>query len=364
VAPAPRPATPRRGRHVNNNRLSQLREVTRDTADHLRHLDVSGRLTEHIDAKMLEMARQIGGTSTGDFFESVSEEYLRAEPRPDAVDHHAAYLHANPISTADQRAILGIVDVMQGEQVAAITDRFAEFARDEKLFERVEGGAKYIFPSNHLALPDQGFTLGYFHKAAHATTSIDRLEHYISTMVGRLLGYYEVGGLNVIDGILRKAGGVLKTFPISGGETLDESLMVEGDLDPLLRLFRKVCNHQTKREFERLMHASTGHIVLLAGGGSHDTVTASGDVEMHPFGRTTREMIARDDPAVVVVPLFVDYGPDASLVDFGTPRNVAEPDDVHAVGVEIAGLGNRQRGQAALTHPEVERFAGTITYEA
>jgi len=65
-----------------------------------------------------------------------------------------------------------------------------------------------------------------------------------------------------------------------------------------------------------------------------------------------------------VVPLFVDYGPDASLVDFGTPRNVAEPDDVHAVGVEIAGLGNRQRGQAALTHPEVERFAGTITYEA
>ncbi len=347
---------------MTTSRLTQLREVTRDTADHLRHLDVSGRLTEHIDTKMLEMARQIGATSTGEFFESVSEDYLVLDPRPDAVDHHTAYLRANPVSTADQQAILGIVDVMQGDQVAGITDRFAEFARDEKLFERVTGGAKYIFPSNHLALPDQGFTLGYFHKAAHVTTDIDRLEHYISTMVGRLLGYYEVGGLNVIDGILRKAGGVLKSFPVSGTETLDESRMVEDDLDPLLRLFRKVCNHQTKREFERLVHASTGHIVLLAGGGSHDTVTATGDVEMHPFGRATREMVARDDPEVRVVPLFVDYGPDASLVDFGTPRHVADPDDVHAVGEEIAQLGNRQRQAARRTHPEVERFAGTIQY--
>lgn len=344
------------------SRLSQLREATRDTADHLRNLDVAGRLTDHIDARMLELARQIGGTSTGEFFETVSEDYLRHSPRPDAVDHHSAYLHPSPISTAEQQAILGIVDVMQGEQVSVITERFAEFARHEKLFERVEAGAKYVFPSNHLALPDQGFTLGYFHKAAQATTSIDRLEHYITTLVGRLLGYYEVGGLNVIDGILRKAGGVLKTFPTSGGEVLDESQVGEDDLDAVLRVFRKVCNHQTKREFDRMLAASTGHIVLLAGGGAHDTVTASGDVDMQPFGRTTREMIAHDDPAVVVVPLFVDYGPDASLVDFGTPRNVSDPDDAHAVGVEIAALGNRQRGAAVARHPDVSRFAGTITY--
>ncbi len=350
------------GNRHPTNRLTQLRDVTRDTADHLRRLDVAGRLSDHIDAKMLEMARQIGATSTGEFFESVSEDYLRLHPRPDAVDHHNAYLRPNPASTADQQAILGIVDVMQGDQVPVLTERFAEFARDEKLFDRVTVGAKYIFPSNHLALPDQGFTLGYFHKAAHATSEIDRLEHYISTMVGRLLGYYEVGGLNVIDGILRKAGGVLKSFPVSGGETLDESQVGEDDLDPLLRLFRKVCNHQTKRELERLVHARTGHIVLLAGGGSHDTVTAAGDVEMHPFGRTTREMIARDDPAVVVVPLFVDYGPDASLVDFGTPRTVSDPDDVHGVGEEIAALGNAQRAAARVAHPDVARFAGTIRY--
>jgi hypothetical protein len=349
---------------VNRDRLSQLFEATKDAASHVRSLDVTERLTEHIDSKMLEMARQISTTSTGDFFEPVSEEYLRLDPRPDAVDHHAAYLHPNPLSTADQLAILGIVDVMQGAQVAAITEVFAEFAREQKLFERVQQGDKFIFPSNHLALPDQGFTLGYFHKAAHAVSSFDRLENHISVMLGRLLGYYEVGGLNVIDGILRKAGGILKTFPVSGGEVLDESRIAEDDLDTVLRVFRKYCNHQTKLEFDRLMGSSTGHIVLLAGGGSHDRVGDDGSVEMHPFGRTTREMVARDDASVFVVPLFVDYGPDASLVELGEPRSVREPDEVHAIGEEIAAMGNRQRAAARADHPDVVRFAGQITYPA
>jgi hypothetical protein len=349
---------------MNRDRLSQLFDATKDAASHLRSVDVAERLTEHIDSKMLEMARQIGSTTTGEFFESVTEDYLRQDPRPDAVDHHKAYLHPNPISTADQSAILGIVDVMQGQQVPAITEHFAEFARQEKLFERVQQGAKYIFPSNHLALPDQGFTLGYFHKAAHACTGFDRLENSISVMLGRLLGYYEVGGLNVIDGILRKAGGVLKTFPVSGGEVLDESRIVEDDLDTVLRLFRKMCNHQTKQEFDRLMRSSTGHIVLLAGGGSHDQVNPDGSVEMHPFGRTTREMIAGEDPRILVVPLFVDYGPDASLVDFGEPRHVIDPDDAHGIGEEIAALGNRQRRDACVAHPAIERFRGPIRYAA
>ena len=347
---------------MDKDRLSRLVDATKDVANHLRHLDVSERLTEHIDTRMLEMARQLGQTSTGAFFDSVSDDYLRQAHRPDAVDHHAAYLHPNPISTSEQQSVLGIVDVMQGDQVAGITGQFAEFARQEKLFERVEEGAKYLFPSNHLALPDQGFTLGYLHKAAHECTSFDRLENVVSVMVGRLLGYYEVGGMNVIDDILRKAGGVLKTFPVSGGETLDESQVGVEDLDLLLRVFRKVCNHQTKQEFDRLIGASAGHIVLLAGGGAHDTVTVEGEVEMHPFGRTTREMVASPDPSILVVPLFVDYGPDASLVEFGHPRQVSDSDQVHAVGEEIASMGNRQRRQARVSHPEIERFGGTINY--
>jgi hypothetical protein len=347
---------------MNTDRLSQLFDATRDAANSLRSADVSERISEHIDVKMLEMACQIAGTSTGEFFEPVSQEYLRQDPRADAVDHHNAYLHPNVMSTGEQQDVLGIVDAMQGDQVGVITERFAEFARQEKLFERVQQGAKYIFPSNHLALPDQGFTLGYFHKAAHVCTSLDRLENHISVMVGRLLGYYEVGGLNVIDGILRKAGGILKTFPVSGGEIMDESQVGEDDLDAVLRLFRKVCNYQTKHEFERLMCSSAGHIVLLAGSGAHDTVVADGDVEMQPFGRSTREMIARDDAEILVVPLFVDYGPDVSLVGFGTPRSVGHPDDAHEVGVEIAGIGNDLRREARTLHPDVERFRGTISY--
>jgi hypothetical protein len=349
---------------VSKDRLSQLLDTTKDAALHLRSVDVAERITEHIDTKMLEMARQIGATSTGDFFEPVSEEYLRLDPRPDAVDHHCAYLHPNPISTDEQNAILGIVDVMQGDQVPAITEAFAEFARSEKLFERIQQGDKYLFPSNHLALPDQGFTLGYIHKAAHTCTTFDRLENHVSVVLGRLLGYYEVGGLNVIDGILRKAGGILKTFPVSGGEIMDESRIAEDDLDTVLRLFRKFCNHQTKLELDRLMRSSTGHIVLLAGGGSHDRLLDDGSVEMHPFGRTTREMIARDDPAVRVVPLFVDYGPDASLVEFGEPRHISDADEVHAVGEEIASMGNRQRAAARAAHPDVSRFTGVIRYPA
>src|SRR5262245_23568063 len=102
---------------VKTERLSQLVEATRDAAGHLRHLDLTERLTEHIDDRMLAMARQIGATSTGEFFEVVSEQYLEGIPRPDAVDHHTAYLHPNPISSADQQAVLGIVDAMQTDQV-------------------------------------------------------------------------------------------------------------------------------------------------------------------------------------------------------------------------------------------------------
>src|SRR5262245_6444541 len=193
---------------MKTERLSQLIDATRDAASHLRHVDLTERLTEHIDDRMLAMARQIGATSTGEFFEVVSEQYLESDPRPDAVDHHTAYLHPNVISSADQQAVLGIVDAMQTDQVEGITSVFAEFAREEKLFDRVRDGAKYVFPSNHLALPDQGFTLGYLHKAAHVSTEVDRLENYVTVMIGRLLGYYAVGGLNVIDGILRKAAGI------------------------------------------------------------------------------------------------------------------------------------------------------------
>ena len=50
-------------------------------------------------------------------------------------------------------------------------------------------------------------------------------------MIGRLLGYLEVMGLNVIDDILRKAANVLKTFPVSGGEAVNEGDITDEDLN-------------------------------------------------------------------------------------------------------------------------------------
>jgi hypothetical protein len=83
---------------------------------------------------------------------------------------------------------------------------------------------------------------------------------------------------------------------------------------------------------------------------------------MHPFGGTTCEMIAQQEAEVIVVPLFVDYGPDASLVEFGTPRTIGDPEELHLVGEEIAALGNRARAAARVDHPGVARFDGLITY--
>ena len=226
-------------------------------------------------------------------------------------------------------------------------------------------GAKYVFPSNHLALPDQGFTLGYFHKAAHACSEVDRLENYTTVMVGRLLGYYAVGGLNVIDGILRKAAGLLKTFPVSGGETLDESRIGEDDLDLLLRLFRKMCNHQTKQEFDRLMRSSTGHMVLLAGGGSHDVLHPDGqrrDAPVRPDhlrddrrpGRrgdrrpAVRRLRARRQPGGVRRPR--GRSPSPTTCTWWARRS---PPSATANAASPATL-----------HPEIDRFAGEISYPA
>ena len=170
-----------------------------------------------------EMARQLA-TSTGEFFELVSPGLPCAsaprgpprrlsQPPPRQPD-----LHRRPAGHP-----WGSSTVTKTHQVAVITDRFAEFARAEKLFEPVAGGVKYIFPSNHLARPLTRLHVelllqGGPRQHRHRSTRDLPLRRWS----GRLLGYYEVGGLNVIDGILRKAGGVLKTFPVSGTESLDE----------------------------------------------------------------------------------------------------------------------------------------------
>lgn len=317
----------------------------------------------HIDEQLYGLAQQVVATEAGALFDVIDRAVMEGEVTPDAIDHGSVFLAPNPYSGAEQEEVLGLLDLLHGEQVPALTAAFADFAQGHDLFKRVQAGETFIFPSNHLELQDQGFTLGYLHRAAQAE-GVDRLEHHITLMIGRLLGYLRLGERSVIDDILRKVGGVLKTFPVSGSEVMEEGVVTEADLDRRLKVFRRTANERTRREFERLIGSSQGTIVLLAGGGSRDARDEAGDVFMHPFGKATRSMLANAcRSGAWVVPLFVDYGDQISLVEFAEPTRVTDADGVHHLGEVIAAMGNAQRGMARVTHPDIERFRSRIFYE-
>lgn len=335
--------------------------------DHEGFLDrVRGWVDVHgqIDEAMFALAEQVVHSEAGALFDMIDRSVLDRAHLPDAIDHDTVLLPPNPHSTAEQDAVLALLDLLQGAQVPDVTARFAAFAEEQKVFERVLDGETFIFPSNHLELQDQGLTLGYLHRVARAQ-GIDRLEHHITLMIGRLLGFLRLGDRNVIDDILRKAAAVLKTFPVSGSEVMDENVITEADLDRRLKVFRKVSNERTRREFERLVRSSQGGIILLAGGGSRDFRDEHGDVSMNPFGRSTRSLIADAcTQGAWVVPTFVDYDADVSLVEFGEPTRPTDGAGVHHVGEVIAAMGNMARGVARTEHPDVERFRTRIFYEA
>ena len=178
---------------------------------------------------MYGLAQQVVATEAGALFDVIDRAVMEGEVTPDAIDHGSVFLAPNPYSGAKQEKVLGLLDLLHGEQVPALTAAFADFAQGHDLFKRVQAGETFIFPSNHLELQDQGFTLGYLHRAAQAE-GVDRLEHHITLMIGRLLGYLRLGERSVIDDILRKVGGVLKTFPVSGSEVMEEGVVTEADV--------------------------------------------------------------------------------------------------------------------------------------
>lgn len=317
-----------------------------------------------IDEAMFALAEQVVQSEAGALFDMIDRSVLDQGRLPDAIDHDTVLLPPNPHSTAEQEDVLALLDLLQGPQVPVVTEAFAAYAERHKVFERVLDGETFIFPSNHLELQDQGLTLGYLHRVAKGQGQ-DRLEHHVTLMIGRLLGFLRLGDRNVIDDILRKAAAVLKTFPVSGSEVMDENVITEADLDRRLKVFRKVSNERTRREFERLVRSSQGGIILLAGGGSRDFRDEHGDVFMNPFGRSTRGLIADAcTQGAWVVPTFVDYDVDASLVELAEPVQPTDQLAVHHVGEVIAAMGNMARGVARTEHPDIERFTKRIFYEA
>jgi hypothetical protein len=153
--------------------------------------------------------------------------------------------------------------------------------------------------------------------------------------------------MNVIDDILRKAANVLKTFPVSGGEAVNEGDITDEDLNRRVKAFRKRQNARTRSEFMNLMTSDHGHVVIEAGSGSRDAKDAHGFVVMEPFAAGTREDLYDAVRAgAVIYPIFGDYG------------DRKEPSIVEM----IAGMGNRARGAASARHPEVRRFRTPIRY--
>ncbi|HET8931574.1 MAG TPA: hypothetical protein VFN21_13015 [Acidimicrobiales bacterium] len=318
-----------------------------------------------LDKLLYQSATQIGGVEFESIFNPVPAERLTAKPRLDAIDHDQTFLRSSPLSSADTERSLGLLEILHGPHAQANVDVFVRFCEREKVFERLADGQSFVFVGSHLEFQDVGFNLGYLTRAAYLH-GFDRLDSRVTLMIGRLLGYLEVMGLNVIDDILRPAANVLKTFPVSGGEAVNEGDITDEDLNRRVRNFRKRQNARTREEFLKLMTSNHGNIVIEAGSGSRDAKDERGYLVMEPFAPGTREdLYLASQAGAAIYPIFGDYGDavEPSLVAIGHEvRSLRSPEHVHAIGEEIAGIGNRARGAAHKDFPTVARFKTPIRY--
>jgi len=318
-----------------------------------------------LDHVLYESAKRVGGVEFESIFNPIPRDAITASPRRDAINHDQAFLRSSPMSAAETEAALGLLEVLHGDFATPNVEAFVQFTEREKLFERLADGQSFVFVGSHLEFQDVGFNLGYLTRAAQQK-GLDRLDTRTTLMIGRLLGYLEVMGLNVIDDILRKAANVLKTFPVSGGEAVNEGDITDEDLNRRVKAFRKRQNAGTRREFMNLMTSDHGNIVIEAGSGSRDAKDAHGYVVMEPFAAGTREdLYLASRAGAAIYPIFGDYGDrkEPSIVEFGPEiRQLDNPNHAHAIGEMIAGMGNRARGAASQQHPDIARFKIPIRY--
>ena len=318
-----------------------------------------------LDQVLYESAKRVGGVEFESIFNPIPRAAIAAKPRKDAINHDQAFLRSSPMSAAETEASLGLLEILHGDFAVPNVDAFVEFTDRENFFERLAAGQSFIFVGSHLEFQDVGFNLGYLTRAAQRR-GIDRLDTRTTLMIGRLLGYLEVMGLNVIDDILRKVASVLKTFPVSGGEAVNEGDITDEDLNRRVKSFRKRQNARTREEFMNLMTSDHGHVVIEAGSGSRDAKDAHGFVVMEPFAAGTREDLHLAVQAgASIYPVFGDYGnrEEPSIIEFGPEiRYLASANHAHSVGEMIASMGNRARGIASQRYPDVRRFRTPIRY--
>ncbi len=324
-------------------------------------LELGRDTTPHIDAQFMAIAER-EAAKDGGLFSVIDRELLEGPNRPDAIRHDLTLLQPNAVTNQEIADTLFLVDLMLGEQVPEITEQFAAATDKVGIFERLQhdrkrASGKLIVVSNHLELSDQGFTMGFLHKAAEEH-GVERLENYLTAVIGRVVGYFNFTEKNVIDGILRKAGSILKTFPSGGSEALTE------DEQKALRLFREICNHHTKQAFAELIGAQNGRIITMAPSGEQDRYDAEENVvRMRSFGKGTCNMIIDACmQGATVLPVFVDYGPSNSIVEFLDTCSPTSIDACHEIGQQIAAVGTEARANKAKELPDEKRFAAAVSY--
>jgi len=340
--------------HVQHSALSNM--VSAGTIA----VELSKETTPKIDEQFLSIAERVSAAD-GSLFSVIGKEALIGSMRPDGIKHNLTYLKPNPISDEEVRNVISLEDLMLGQQIPGLKDKFADYIDKHDIFSQLQPnkdkpGKKFLIVSNHLQLPDQGFTLGFFHKVAR-DQGIDRLENFSTAVIGRVIGYFQFGGLNVIDDVLRKVGSVLKTFPSGGSEALSTE-------QEKLMIFRGICNHHTKQAFHEIINSRQGQLIFMAPSGEQDKYSKDNNVvTMSAFSKSTSQlMIDACNDGAIVMPVFVDYGADASIVEFAEPRQVKNMDDCREVGKEIARTGSIQRGMASVKHPDIKRFKVPIEY--
>jgi len=323
-------------------------------------MELSKETTPKIDEQFLSIAERVA-SQEGALFRVIGKEALSSAMRPDGIKHNLTYLKPNPASDQEVINTIGLEDLMLGDQIPELKSKFEEYINKHDILNNLmpskeKSGSKYLIVSNHLQLPDQGFTLGFFHKVAREQ-GIDRLENYSTAVIGRVIGYFQFGELNVIDDILRKVGSVLKTFPSGGSEALSPE-------EEKLMIYRGICNHHTKTAFHEIISSRQGQLIFMAPSGEQDKFNREKNVvTMSSFSKSTSQlMIDACNEGAVVVPVFVDYGADASIAEFSEPRVVRSIGDCNEVGREIARTGTIHRGIASVNNPSVKRFKTPIEY--
>lgn len=327
--------------------------------------EVNDEVTPLIDERMLGIANEVTGRP-GAFFQSLGETALLAENRPDSIKHNKTLLTPNAYNTAETNERLSYLDFLFDGEVESITDKFTNFTDEHKVFERIvpakeRAGEKFLFVFDHSEMANLGYAAGFMHLAAREQ-GVDRLEDHLGIVVGRPVGYFTFNDENVIDGILRKVGSVIKTFPKTGGEAMSE------DLEEL-RLFRAYCNRKTKQTFTEFLDTHDGKIMIMAPSGAEDVYdkTLKRSV-METFGKGSSEMmIEASQTGATVVPVSFARHAGGSIVEFCQP---VEPGklttiaDCHEVGRTIASVATLARGKASARHPDDNWYKTPVVYKS